>query len=99
MTTDSNQSTSRDEIEAQIIDVFVTEGMVDRAVIKPEATLESLGVQSVDVMMILMSIEEKFGVYIPIDGNLSESKNLGEFINHLINRIVDERKASAQSTQ
>jgi hypothetical protein len=47
-------------------------------------------------MMILMSIEEKFGVYIPIDGNLSESKNLGEFINHLINRIVEERKPSAQ---
>jgi acyl carrier protein len=92
-----NQSnTDRGEIENQIVDVFVTEGMIDRSALKPDATLESLGVQSVDVMMILMSIEEKFGVYIPIEGNLSESKNLGEFINHLINRIVEERKPSAQ---
>lgn len=68
-----NQSnTDRGEIENQIVDVFVTEGMIDRSALKPDATLESLGVQSVDVMMILMSIEEKFGVYIPIDGNLSE---------------------------
>jgi acyl carrier protein len=85
-----NQSnTDRGEIENQIVDVFVTEGMIDRSALKPDATLESLGVQSVDVMMILMSIEEKFGVYIPIDGNLSESKNLGEFIKHLINSIVE----------
>jgi acyl carrier protein len=91
----NQKTTDRGEIEAQITDVFVTEGMVERSAITPEATLESLGVQSVDVMMVLMSIEEKFGVYIPIDGKLTESKNLKEFINHLIDRIVDERKSSA----
>lgn len=92
----SQNSTDRGEIEKQIIDVFVTDGMIDRSSITPDATLESLGVQSVDVMMILMSIEEKFGVYIPIDGKIAESKNLDELIGNLIDRIIEEQKSRAK---
>lgn len=85
----------RAEIEKQILDVFVTDGMVDRAKITPDATLESLEVQSVDVMMILMAIEEKFDVYIPIDGKIAESKNLNDFVQTLTDRIVEERTSRA----
>lgn len=85
----------RAALEQQLIDLFAKEGMVDRAVIKPDATLESLGIQSVDIMMVLMSVEEKFGVYVPIDEKLTETKNLQGFIDHLIDRIVAERKSSA----
>jgi hypothetical protein len=46
-------------------------------------------------MMVLMSVEEKFGVYVPIDEKLAETKNLQGFIDHLIDRIVAERKTSA----
>jgi len=92
----SRNSTNRGEIEKQIVDVFVTDGMVDRSLITPDATLESLGVQSVDVMMILMSIEEKFGVYIPIDGKITESKNLKELIETLIDRIIAEQNSRAK---
>lgn len=85
----------RTEIENQLVDLFVSDGMVDRSAIKPDATLESLGIQSVDIMMVLMSIEEKFGVYVPIDEKLSESKNLEGFINHVVDRIVEEKRKSA----
>lgn len=85
----------RSGIEQQLIDLFVTDGMVDRAAIKPDATLESLGIQSVDIMMVLMSVEEKFGVYVPIDEKLADTKNLQGFIDHLIDRIAEERKTSA----
>ena len=90
-----NSTSIRDSIEQQLIDLFVADGMVDRAAMKPDATLESLGIQSVDIMMVLMSVEEKFGVYIPIDEKLAESKNFKEFIGHLIDRIAEERKPSA----
>lgn len=92
-----NPSTAIDRsgIEQQLIDLFVTDGMVDRAAIKPDATLESLGIQSVDIMMVLMSVEEKFGVYVPIDEKLADTKNLQGFIDHLIDRIAEERKTSA----
>lgn len=85
----------RTEIEQQLVDLFVSDGMVDRSAIKPDATLESLGIQSVDIMMVLMSIEEKFGVYVPIDEKLSEAKNLEGFINHVVDRIVEEKQKSA----
>lgn len=91
----SNSAPDRAAIEQQLVDLFVADGMVDRAAIKPDATLESLGIQSVDIMMVLMSVEEKFGVYIPIDEKLAETKNLKEFIGHLIDRIAEERKPSA----
>lgn len=91
-----DKTTDRETIEKQIIDVFVTDGMIDRSAFTSDATLESLGVQSVDVMMILMNIEEKFGVYVPIDTKLSDSKNLQEFISHLADCIIEERKTSAK---
>lgn len=90
----SNADTERQAIEQQLIDLFVKDGMVDPSAIKPEATLESLGIQSVDIMMVLMSVEEKFGIYVPIDEKLSDTKNLKGFIDHLIDRIVEERKSS-----
>jgi acyl carrier protein len=92
----SNTLIDRAAVEQQLVDLFVTDGMVDRASIKPDATLDSLGIQSVDIMMVLMSIEEKFGVYIPIDEKMTETKNLQEFIGHIVDRIVEERKSSAQ---
>lgn len=84
----------RTAIEQQLVDLFVTDGMVDRSSVKPDATLESLGIQSVDIMMVLMSIEEKFGVYVPIDEKLSEAKNLQGFIGHVVDRILEERQKS-----
>jgi acyl carrier protein len=91
----ATSNTDRAALEQQLIDLFAKEGMVDRAAIKPDATLESLGIQSVDIMMVLMSVEEKFGIYVPIDEKLTETKNLQGFIDHLVDRIVAERKSSA----
>jgi acyl carrier protein len=91
----SSTTIDRSAIEQQLIDLFVTDGMIDRAAIKPDATLDSLGIQSVDIMMVLMSVEEKFGVYVPIDEKLADTKNLQGFIDHLIDRIAEERKTSA----
>jgi acyl carrier protein len=91
----SPPATDRAAIQEQLIDLFVSDGMIDRSAMKPDATLDSLGIQSVDIMMVLMSVEEKFGVYVPIDEKLSETKNLQGFIDHLIDRIVAERKTSA----
>lgn len=73
-------STSEDELERQILDVIITEGKVDPARITPNATLESLAVESMDVVLILMAIEEKFGVYVPIDGRIAEAGNLNRFV-------------------
>jgi acyl carrier protein len=33
-----------------------------------------------DVVMILMGVEEKLGVYIPMDADLASARNLSEFV-------------------
>lgn len=75
----------------QILEVIVSEGKIDPAKAAADATLESLEVQSIDIVMILMAIEEKFGVYVPIDGSIAEAKNLGGFVQQIESRILAER--------
>lgn len=82
---------SRDELVEQLFDVIVRESNIDRSKITPDATLESLEVQSMDVVMILMAIEEKFGVYIPIDGPIAEAKDFRSFIDGVASRILAEK--------
>ena len=50
------------ELLGGIIDIIVAEGGVDREAVTPVATLETLGIASMDVMMILMGIEETLDV-------------------------------------
>jgi len=75
----------------QILDVIVSEGKIDRTKVTPEATLESLEVQSMDVVMILMAIEQKFGVYIPIDGGIAEAADVTNFVENVAERILASR--------
>ena len=75
----------------QILDVIINEGKIDRSSITPDATLQMLEIQSIDVVMILMTIEEKFGVYIPIDGAIADAKDLAGFVDSVADRILQER--------
>jgi acyl carrier protein len=64
----------------QIIDVIAREGMVDRSKITAEATLEDLGLQSIDMVMILNGIEEKFDIYVPMDETIQKIANVGDVV-------------------
>jgi acyl carrier protein len=81
----------RESLAEQILETIISEGKIDRARVTPDATLESLEVQSIDIVMILMAIEEKFGVYVPIDGSIAETRNLGGFVQQIEFRILAER--------
>ena len=74
-------------LNEQIIALIAQEGMIDPEKIAPDATLQSLGVESVDVVMILLAIEEKFGVYVPVDGDIADSADLGTFVERVAIRI------------
>ena len=76
----------------EITDVIAAEGMVDRAKITPDATIESLDLKSVDIVMILSALEEKFNVYIPMDGSLQEAKDVKSLIQAIADLIKKERE-------
>ncbi len=84
----------REQLVNEIIEVVAAEGMIDRAKVTPDATIESLDLKSVDIVMILTALEEKFNVYIPMDGNLQEAKDVKSLINAIADLIVKEREKS-----
>jgi acyl carrier protein len=75
----------------QIIDVIIKEGMVDREKVTLDATIESLDLKSIDIVMILTSIEEKFDVYIPMDGPFHEAKDIKSLIDAIAAYIIKEK--------
>lgn len=73
-----------------ILEVIATEGKVDPALIVPGATLESLGLQSIDVVSILMELEERLGVYIPMSADLTAVRNLSEMITVIVREMKED---------
>lgn len=69
-----------DGVEEKLLEIVSREGLIDRSKLSPEATLDSLGIASADVIVILMAVEEEFGAYIPVDGSLSDARTVGEFV-------------------
>ena len=78
----------------KIIDVIVEEGMVERDKVVPTATIETLGLDSIEVVMILNGVEEKFEVYIPMDGEITEARNLAELVGILAKQVLEADKIS-----
>ncbi|HYP57332.1 MAG TPA: phosphopantetheine-binding protein [Beijerinckia sp.] len=79
------------ELVNQVIDVIVSEGMVDREKVTLDATIESLDLKSIDIVMILTAIEEKFDVYIPMDGPFHDAKDVKSLIDAIAAYIIKEK--------
>jgi acyl carrier protein len=84
---DSAASPLNFEITERLLTVISKEGMVDRDKLSMDASLDTLGVISADVVVILLAIEEEFGVYIPVDSELSETKTVGDLVAVLASHI------------
>jgi acyl carrier protein len=90
VTSASNETQS---MASEIVDVIATEGMIPREKLADDATIESLGLKSIDIVMILTAIEEKFDVYIPMDGSFQEAKDLKGLVDAISAHIVKEKAA------
>lgn len=86
---------SDDVLREEIIQLIMSERNVEREKLVPEASFRSLGFESLDVVMLLMGIEEKYGIYLPIDGELSTVETLSELLDLLVARIKTAEPASA----
>ncbi len=63
----------------QILDIIAEEVPIDRAELKPEATLEALNIASLDMISVMFALEDKFGVIIE-QNDVAETKTLADFI-------------------
>jgi acyl carrier protein len=76
----------REELEREIVDIIVREAKLDRAQVTPDATLEALQLQSIDLVEVMMALEEKFG-YFPMDSSIVEAKSLEQFVKAVASHI------------
>lgn len=83
------------EIESQLLDIVAQEGMIDRGRLNKDAVLLDLDIASADYVMILMAIEEKWGVYLPVDEDLTEAKTVGDLISLVKGKIIQHRAKKA----
>lgn len=74
-------------VYGEIVDIIVKEGMIDRSLVTPDATFESMGLKSVDLVMILTAVEERFNTYIPMDESVADAKDLKSFIDGVMARM------------
>ncbi len=81
----------REQLTEQVIEVICKEGMIDRDKVTPDATIESLDLKSIDIVMILTAVEDKFNVYIPMDGDFQEAKDVKTLIDALVDHVAKEQ--------
>jgi acyl carrier protein len=81
-------SVSRDSV----LDIIAEESLVERSALTPEATLESLGIQSLDIISIVFALEDKFGIVL----EQSEFEGVAT-VNQLVDIIVVKANAAAES--
>ena len=53
--------------EEELIDIIAEEALIDRSKLIPSATLEDIGLDSVDLVSAVFAIEEKYGIEIAED--------------------------------
>jgi len=68
-----------------ILTIISEEVPIDRALLDPSATLDSLNIASLDMISVMFALEDKFGVIIEQD-DVKEAKTLQEFIDAVISK-------------
>lgn len=91
--TDPSTDLSRD-----LLELVAREGMVDLSEIKPESRLEDLDIQSADFVMILMALEEEYGVYISVDNELSDVETVQDLLD-LAQAKIEEHRGAEQKKE
>ena len=71
---------------ARILDIVAKETRIERAALRPEASLADLGVESIDLTMAVFEIETAFDVDIPVvsDRPGAEFTTVGDLVAHVI---------------
>lgn len=73
----------------QFLELIAESAKVDRAALVPEATMESLGIASLDMVDILFAMEEQFNVYVPMGDELSNVTYLADLVSVLAQLIEE----------
>jgi acyl carrier protein len=82
-------------LREKLLDIVAKEGMVERADLVDDAELDALGIKSADFVLVLMEIESEYGVYLSIDGELSEARTVGAMLEVVTRQIMEHHKKAS----
>jgi acyl carrier protein len=74
----------------RILDILAKETFVDRAKLAPEATIEELGIASLDVIQAIFALETEFNIEIPVAGDSAggaEFTTVQDLVGHVLKVI------------
>ena len=80
-------------LEAELIDLISKEALVDVEKLKKDASLEEIGLDSVDMVSVIFAIEDKYGVSIG-ENDLEKSATLGQMLTLIETKIAEKAAAS-----
>ncbi len=86
---------------AEILDIVAKETQIDRARLTPDASIEALGIPSLDMVQVIFEIEARYDVEIPVAPERagSEFSTIGDLVAHALRTIDAARAADAQSAE
>ncbi|MEM6384209.1 MAG: phosphopantetheine-binding protein [Pseudomonadota bacterium] len=90
---DASSQLSREDVQSAVVETIISEGMVEASKVTPDATIESLEIESIEFVMILNGLEERFDIYVPVDEDLTAIKTV-EGLAAEIHRRLNENDAS-----
>jgi acyl carrier protein len=70
-----------------ILDVVAQEALVDKAKLTPEATLESLGIASLDIISIVFALEDRFGIVLE-QSEFEDVRTVSALVNLIIGKAA-----------
>lgn len=62
-------------VEDKVMEILADQALLDREEVTIDATLESLGLDSLALVEIVFSVEEEFGISVPFNANDPSASN------------------------
>ena len=89
MTQPPDQPFGADPRVATILDILAKETGIDRASLRPEATIEDLAIASLDLITAVFELESTFDIEIPVNTEHAgaEFGTVGDLVAHVLTAI------------
>jgi acyl carrier protein len=75
----------------RILDIVAAETFVERAKLVPDATIDDLGIASLDIVQAIFALETEFDIEIPVaqQGGGVEFATVAELVSHVLAALDD----------
>jgi len=86
------------QIAEKVMDIIAKEAKLDRSVLTLDTRLDSLKIESLDLVQILFAIEDEFDVYVPYNDESYKLETLRDVVDG-VNRLIGEKQAETAAGQ